>query len=310
MITNVYGWNAMNTSRKIWILIISLALLMVIVACGSRESTTETQGSEGEVFNIVTTQGPVMYALEPTQNGSSLPTINALPTMSSEDLNATWVNSVYSYQELYKPAISIGQSLLEVNEKLPEEQQIYPLVDVQGSEVKLAGRRTILILGVPGCPPCEEEFPLIKNWANDLGDDLQIIYAVRGRNIDTFIQRLEELKNVRIINDSNTVLAAALSARAAPTIFLIGDDETIRWRMTGFFPQHGLELDKVVRQFAANQDLDTYYWEANFNDPETIPNIVLTDQNGTQQKVSQIIAGKPTLILFLRNNCPECKEIM
>jgi len=300
----------MKKSHKISLPIVSLVLVILITACQSGEPIAETQGSVGEVFHFVTTQGPVEYALAPTQSVSSLPAMNAFPTMSPEALNAAWVDSVYSYKDLYKPAIAIGQSLLELNEQLPEDQRILPLVDIQGQEIKFDGKRTVLVLGVPGCPPCEEVFPLIKAWANEIGDNTQIVYAVRGRNIDDFIQRLDELKNVRIVNDSDTRLAAALSARAAPSLFLISDDATILWRMTGFFPQHGLELDKVIRQFAASQELNTYYWEANFTDPEAVPNILLPDQNGTQQEVSNVLAGNPTLILFLRNECPECKEIM
>jgi len=216
------------------------------------------------------------------------------------------LEDVYTSKQLYAPPLEIGQDITAALNEIIQEHG--PIKDRDGRKITFQGRRTVLILGVAECPPCEHQMPLIRQWAAEL-TGLQLVYAARGKTTDQLVQPLRGTGNIRLVDDGDKRLAATLQARAGPTTFLIDEAGIILWRMTGFFPWHGGELDRVVRQFADGRAIETHYWESNFDRPGTPPPLSLTDEAQQLVDLRQALAGQPSLMLFLRSHCAECREI-
>jgi len=210
---------------------------------------------------------------------------------------------VYADKALYVPALNVGEPI-----PLDDLLKDGPIVDTAGREVSFKGSRTLLILGLAECPACKQQLPLLYKWSTDL-DNLQIVYSVRGADISAFTKLLERAGNLRIVHDKMNRLASALQARGAPTVFLIDEEAVIRWRMTGFSLWYAQELDKVVRQFDSGGSITTDYWERNYNDRTELPPLPLLDRLGHSVDLSDVIDGSPTIIVYLRDKCPQCREI-
>lgn len=229
-----------------------------------------------------------------------------MPTLAPTEIARLMIEDVYASKQLYAPPLGIGEDIAATLHKTIEEQG--PIQDLDGREIAFRGQRTALILGIAGCPPCEEQLPLIQQWAAEL-TGLQLVYAARGKTTDQLLQPLRGMGKVRLIDDGNKRLAATLQARVGPTTFLIDEAGIIRWRMTGFLPWHGGELDRVVRQFAAGQVIETYYWESNFDQPGKLPSLPLTDETQQPVDLPRVLVGHFSLLLFLQSRCAECREI-
>lgn len=90
----------------------------------------------------------------------------------------------------------------------------------------VASKKLVLIdFFAEWCAPCKTLAPILKEIANELGDEVRII---------------------KIDIDKNPVLAQKLNVRSVPTL-IIYKEESLLWRQSGLIPKS--QLIKVLRAF-------------------------------------------------------------
>lgn len=90
----------------------------------------------------------------------------------------------------------------------------------------VASKKLVLIdFFAEWCAPCKTLAPILKEIANELGDEVRII---------------------KIDIDKNPVLAQKLHVRSVPTL-IVYKEESLLWRQSGLIPKS--QLIKVLRAF-------------------------------------------------------------
>lgn len=264
---------------KIWHILTTLMVVIMLISCGSQ-------------------------TIPESSNGQVNPSLINTPIVSASSYPAEWIDQVDVNKELYYPPLAIGEAV-----PIADITKDKPISDVNGNTVLFTGQRTVLVLSISKCAACEDQLPMVKQWAADL-PAVHIVYAVRGPELATTIQSLQTIPNLTIVDDTDKRLAAGLKGRAGPTTFLINEKGIVEWRMTAFYPWFGATLDNAVRQFAANQTITGDYQETNYTSPGIIPAFMLRNIDGQSVNIAEFVQGSPALILLLRSNCPDCDEVV
>ena len=126
----------------------------------------------------------------------------------------------------------------------------FSLVDLDGNTVRLSelrGRPVIVNFWASWCGPCVEEFPLLREAADEHGDDglvvLGIVYQDRSEAARAFMQRNGGTWSA--LMDPGERVAQAYNIFAPPETYFVGRDGTIVARHIGQFTAASLE-DKVA----------------------------------------------------------------
>jgi cytochrome c biogenesis protein CcmG, thiol:disulfide interchange protein DsbE len=121
----------------------------------------------------------------------------------------------------------------------------FTLTDLEGSPVRLAdlrGRPVVLNFFASWCGPCVEEFPLLREAAEEHAAAglviVGIVYEDRSEAVRDFMRRNDA--NWQALMDPGERVAAAYGILAPPETFFIDRDGTIAARQIGQFSEGSL----------------------------------------------------------------------
>lgn len=133
-----------------------------------------------------------------------------------------------------------------IGQRAPE----FVLADLDGNPIRLAdlrGRPVIVNFWASWCGPCVEEFPLLRDAAQQHADDglavVGIVYQDRSEAARDFLQRNRATWPAAM--DPGDRVAAAYGVYGPPETFFIGRDGTIVARQIGQFSAASLD-EKVA----------------------------------------------------------------
>ncbi len=120
----------------------------------------------------------------------------------------------------------------------------FELTMLEGSPFTLEsqrGKRVILSFWASWCGPCREELPALSELPKERDD--VVIYAI---NVDRnpslakgFLKKVDV--DLPIIWDPDSLALGQYEVLSMPTMFLLDENLTVKWRKTGFSRANGLE---------------------------------------------------------------------
>lgn len=138
------------------------------------------------------------------------------------------------------PKMVPAESLDLVGRTAPD----FNLKTLDGGEFKLQdqrGKRVILSFWASWCGPCRLELPALSQLQKERDD--VVIYAVNvDRDPRKAKQFLAKVKvELPIIWDPESVALGQYEVLSMPTMFLLDENLTLKWRKTGFSQANGLK---------------------------------------------------------------------
>ena len=125
---------------------------------------------------------------------------------------------------------------------------------LDGDPIRLtdfAGKVIVLNFWASWCIPCQEELPLLQNYARSAGDDIQVIALTNpnnGQTIDEVTAFLEayHITDLQVALDEDNLLHSTFGVIVLPSTYFIGPDGIVESRIFGVVTVE--EVDGFVRE--------------------------------------------------------------
>lgn len=162
--------------------------------------------------------------------------ILSIPDLDDGTLNAAEVADYHDSKEYMK---TVRDNLTFIPVESGNEMPTFTTKDINGNEVdsSIFSEKKLTVVNVWGtfCGPCIREMPDLANWAEELGDDVQLIGIVGDINGETDTQHIElaqaiaQKANVEFINliPNNDFSGFMATVIAFPTTFFVDQNGAI-----------------------------------------------------------------------------------
>lgn len=194
------------------------------------------------------------------------------------------------------------QPAIEVGELLPFDS----LIDMEGEKLELSLKKSVLVVGSPNCPNCENlAFPLVE-WART-HRELQFIFLSKGgEERDSFPRAFfaeDQIPSLRLVLDPNRQISESLKAYRVALILFIAEGRVVLKRVV-FSTSEWKELGLALEGFVKSDDL-TEYLTYELRKGEKPPTITLSGR-----RLFEEFSRKETLLFFLYGTSPISKEFL
>lgn len=105
----------------------------------------------------------------------------------------------------------------------------------------MRGKQTVLSFWASWCGPCREELPALEQLAKERGDI--VVYAINVDRDPNLARRfLAQVKvDLPVVWDPDSVALGQYEVLSMPTMFLLDENLTVKFRKTGFSKENGLK---------------------------------------------------------------------
>jgi thiol-disulfide isomerase/thioredoxin len=130
----------------------------------------------------------------------------------------------------------------------------YAVQTLDGNPVRLtdfAGKVVVLNFWASWCVPCQEELPLLQNYARNSGDDVQVIALTNPNNgqtigdVESFLQTYG-ITDLLVVLDQHNALHSTFGVLVLPSTYFIDPDGTVKRYIPGVLTV--TEVDQFVRE--------------------------------------------------------------
>ena len=192
----------------------------------------------------------------------------------------------------------------------------FELPDISGTAVSLEslraeGNPVLFFFVSPTCTPCKALVPEFRQWQQELGQKVKMIFVSNGK-AETNLEKFGEDTFKNLLLQKDREFAELVRAKWTPTAVLMDRN--------GRIASHIAAGDTAIRELVEKiQDDDlqqefTYFANGN-GDAQPVkigndlPEFSLQDIKG-QEITSDYFKGKQTLITFWSTTCPHCVNMM
>jgi cytochrome c biogenesis protein CcmG/thiol:disulfide interchange protein DsbE len=153
---------------------------------------------------------------------------------------------------------TVGNPVDESKARVGTPAPQFALRDIDGRDVSLAdlrGKPVVITFFASWCHPCEEEMPVLEEYARDVGDRLHVV-AISFRDLpsdsENFVRRLG-VTYPALIDEPTAPVGERYGVRGIPQTVFVDADGIVRGRVYG--ETSGEELAPAIDDLLAGRDI-------------------------------------------------------
>jgi cytochrome c biogenesis protein CcmG, thiol:disulfide interchange protein DsbE len=153
---------------------------------------------------------------------------------------------------------TVGNPIDESKAKVGTPAPSFALRDVDGRDVALAdlrGKPAVIVFFASWCHPCEEELPVLEQYASDEADRMHVV-AISFRDLpsdsENFVRRLG-VTYPALIDEPTAPVAGRYGVRGIPQTVFVDADGIVRGRVYGATSRD--DLAPAIEDLLAGRDI-------------------------------------------------------